>query len=101
MGATVRHAREIPDDLMHRLPHPHSYYSRRVKGMTAPDEFGWSSAVCPLARYPLGHRVRIDTKTGHFNCPVCGRGDLLLFEMLLTGRRFKACVLQLIEEADE
>ena len=94
----MRHAREIPDDFMRRLPHPSIYYARRVKGLTAPDEFGWSSAVCPLARYPLGHRVRIDTKTGMFACAVCGRGDLLLFEMLLSGKRFKACVMALIDE---
>lgn len=95
----MKHAREIPDDFMRRMPDPLLYYARRVKGLTAADEFGWASAVCPLARYPLGHRIRIDMKTGNFNCPVCGRGDLLLFHMLLTGLRFKACVLELIEEA--
>ena len=95
----MRAAKEIPDDFMRRLPTPRAYYSRRVKLLGDADAHGMVEALCPLARFPHGHRVRIDMRTGNYSCATCGRGDLLLFHMLYTGHGFKASVLELIEEA--
>lgn len=101
-------AKEIPDDFMRRLPTPLDFYTRRFPRLAPPDENGWTSAVCPLGRYPIGHRVRIDVVTGRFACDTCGRGDFILFEMLRrmaqrgrTEPSFKGAVLAMIAEAED
>lgn len=94
----MKHAKQIPDDFMRRLPEPATYYASRVKGLGEPDAFGTVEGECPLARYPIGHRIRIDVKSGRFWCRTCGSGDLIFFHMLLTGLRHKPAVLQLMGE---
>lgn len=89
---------DIPTGFIALMPTPLAFYRKRLPRMTEPDEHGWASSVCPLARYPIGHRMRVNVDTGMFRCEVCGGGDLILFQMLLSGERFKPVVLALIEE---
>lgn len=89
--------KRIPDDWQARMPDPLVYFAAVCPDMTDPDEHGWASAVCPLARYPVGHRVRIDVDHGRFSCATCGRGDFITFHLLLTRKRYPDCLLDLIE----
>lgn len=74
------------------------YYARRVSKLTAPNASGWCSGPCPFhndAHASLS--VHVTNRRGGWKCfASCGGGDLIGFEMKLTGKTFAEAVAGLL-----
>lgn len=93
-----RHQRQTP--LPHnwglRLPSPVDYYSARVKELGDPSKTTIVQGQCPL-HADDGTSLRVNLITGHWHCPRCGRGTLVMFHQRLIGMDWNDVVLDLIK----
>lgn len=88
----------IPAHWRDRLPAPVSFYANVLPDLSEPDEAGQAFAICPLHSGNTTAMVTINmiSSRGCWNCPVCGKGDMVAFVMRLFNDGFVAAVRRLV-----
>lgn len=92
------HAPHLPADWRNRLPSPLDYYKAHVAKLSKPNGSGWAQGRCPFHDdHDASLSVNLDEPRGGWRCFAgCGAGDLVGFQMLLTGKPFKDAVAELL-----
>ena len=92
------YSRRLPCDWRDHLPAPAAYYKSRVQGLGRPNAAGWAQGLCPFHwDRQASLSVHLTSPRGGWRCFAgCGEGDLVAFQMALTGRPFKEAVRDLL-----
>lgn len=98
--AEMDHSR-LPARWRDRLPAPVSFYAKALPNLSEPDGAGQAASICPLHCENTTAMVTINlaSSRGCWNCPVCGKGDMMSFCMRLYGLKFVDAVRVLIQGA--
>lgn len=88
----------LPHNWRDRLPDPAAYYGQHVAKLGKPNPEGWAQGRCPL--HEDRHEslsVHLVGGAGGWRCFAgCGKGDMVAFHELLTGKPFKDAVRDLL-----
>ncbi len=88
----------MPSNWRERIPEPESYYRTHVEKLSARHANGWAQGRCPFHDDGTASlSVNLDSPRGGWRCFAgCGSGDLLSFQMRLTGLGFAEAVRDLV-----
>lgn len=89
----------LPDNWRHRLPDPVSFYSARIAKLGRPNGQGWAQGACPFHEdREASFSVHLVGVRGCWRCFAgCGAGDMVAYEMRLSGCDFKQAVMALVQ----
>lgn len=93
-----RQSPRLPANWRERLPDPAAYYSARIGKLTRPNGDGWAQGRCPFHDdHDASLSVNLAGVRGGWKCFAgCGAGDMVAFQMRLSGCDFKQAVVELL-----
>lgn len=93
-----RQSPRMPHNWRDRAPDPVAYYGARIGKLSRPNAAGWAQGACPFHEdREASFSVNLAGLRGCWKCFAgCGTGDMVAFQMRLSGCDFKQAVVELV-----